>query len=317
VLDLWIACASHTAAAPAVRSQGGFTLTLRVDREGAVRIDTDHPFRPWLRGSHRSLLALTDAPLLNRDVDWDRWPVADYLAENYRHVHPSDAAAIAHHSAYYRQLDPGSVAVSVEFGAGPNLYPLMLAAAVSRLVHAVDQSAANIAYLNRQLLQRPDPSWQPFYVECRTHQPALPAELAEALSRTRLTQADVLTLPPGRYGLASMTFVAESVTEDWAEFVRFCQAFIATVHPGGHLLAAFMENMGRYRLGDGSAWPGLPVDASVIGRVFAPHTNGLTLTRIDQDPTLPEYGYTGMVFLTGRRAQPGHGQRPAIDPQPG
>jgi hypothetical protein len=242
--------------------------------------------------------------------------VAEYLAENYRQVHPCDAAAIAHHSAYYRRLGPDSIAVSVEFGAGPNLYPLMLAAATSQLVHAVERSGASIAYLRRQLRHGPDPSWQAFYEECHRHQSALPAQLSQALSRTRLTQADVLTLPPGRYGLASMTFVAESVTEDRAEFERFCQAFVASVHPGGHLVAAFMENMGRYRLGDGSIWPGHPVDSEAIRRAFEPRTEELTLSRIDQDLTLPDYGYSGMVFLTGRRASTGHDRRPAIDAQP-
>lgn len=81
-------------------------------------------------------------PTRNDDVDWDSWPVQDYLAENYREIHPSDAAVIAHHSEVYRGIAPGSAARSVEFGAGPNLYPLLLAAAASRRIDAVEASAA-------------------------------------------------------------------------------------------------------------------------------------------------------------------------------
>jgi hypothetical protein len=62
-----------------------------------------------------------------------------------------------------------------------------------------------------------------------------------------------------------------------------------------------MENMGRYRLGDGSRWPGIPVDAAAVERVFAPLTTDLHLSRIDADPGLPAYGYTGMVLLRARR----------------
>ena len=69
----------------------------------------------------------------------------------------------------------------------------------------------------------------------------------------------------------------------------------------GWLLAAFMENMRRYRLGDGSTWPGTPVDSEIVRSVFAPHTTELEVTRIDADETLPDYGYTGMVLLTARR----------------
>lgn len=62
-------------------------------------------------------------PTRNDDVDWDSWPVQDYLAENYREIHPSDAAVIAHHSEVYRGIAPGSAARSVEFGAGPTSIP--------------------------------------------------------------------------------------------------------------------------------------------------------------------------------------------------
>ncbi|PZT71272.1 class I SAM-dependent methyltransferase [Streptomyces sp. SW4] len=238
----------------------------------------------------------------NDDVDWDRWPVTDYLAENYRRLHPADAAVIAHHSAYYRRLGPGSVAASVEFGAGPNLYPLVLASAVSRRVDAVETSRANIAYLRRQVSVRPDGSWLPFHALCRRLNPDVPATLGEALRRVRVVHGDVRALPPGAYGLASMHFVAEGATEDVGEFAAFCRAFVRCAAPGGHLLAAFMEHMPTYGIGARSRWPGCPVGPETVTRVFAPLTRELEVTRIDSDPTLPDYGDSGMVLLTARAA---------------
>ncbi|CAL9612323.1 class I SAM-dependent methyltransferase [Streptomyces sp. enrichment culture] len=235
----------------------------------------------------------------NDDVDWDRWPVADYLAENYRDVHPSDAAVIAHHCAYYRRLPRGSVDRSVEFGAGPNLYPLILASAVSRRIDAVEAGASNVAYLRQQLQHRPDASWQEFHALCRRLDPDVPATLAGALAPVNVVHGDVRDLPPGAYGLASMHFVAEGATEDLAEFTAFCRAFVRTVRPGGHLVAAFMENMPTYRIGPASRWPGCPVDPDTVRRVFTPLTRELTVTRIDSDTTLPDYGDSGMVLLTG------------------
>jgi hypothetical protein len=238
----------------------------------------------------------------NDDTNWDRWPVSDYLAENYRELHPIDAAVLEHHSEFYRGFAPDSIDRSLEFGAGPNLYPLMLAAAASRHIDAVDRSAANLAYLTRQLRNGPDPSWEVFYARCRELNPALPASLADALSRVRVICGDVRVVGRGAYDLASMHFVAEGASEDYDEFVEFCHAFIASVRPGGHLLAVFMENMPRYQLGDGSQWPGYPVDGDIVRRVFAPHAEELTVGHLDPDPTLPEYGYTGMVLLRARRA---------------
>jgi hypothetical protein len=234
----------------------------------------------------------------NDDVDWDSWPVADYLAENYRDLHPSDAAVITHHSAFYRRLPPGSVDRSVEFGAGPNLYPLILAAAASCRIEAVEAGAGNVAYLERQLLCGPDASWLPFHALCRRLNPDLPATLAGALAHVNVVHADVRELEPAGYDLASMHFVAEGATEDYAEFTDFCRAFVRCVVPGGHLVAAFMENMPTYRIGPVSRWPGCPVDPESVTRVFSPMTRDLSVSHIDADPTLPDYGDSGMVLLS-------------------
>ncbi|MFE0463086.1 class I SAM-dependent methyltransferase [Kitasatospora sp. NPDC058965] len=240
-------------------------------------------------------------PRRNRDADWDRWPVQAYLAENYRELHPADAAVIRHHSAAYRALAAGSVDRSLEVGSGPNLYPLLLAGAASRRIDAVETSASGIAYLRDQLARGPDESWRAFYDLCRTLNPDLPPTPAEALAGVRVVHADLRDLPAGRYGLASMSFVAESVTEAFDEFADICRRFAASVRPGGLLLAAFMENMPSYRLGEGPEWPGCPVDRAAVREVFAPLTDGLRITRIDSDPTLPDYGDSGMLLLRAER----------------
>ncbi|MFI7872370.1 class I SAM-dependent methyltransferase [Streptomyces salinarius] len=240
----------------------------------------------------------------NDNVDWDGWPVSDYLAENYRALHPSDAAVIRHHSAFYRRLAPRGIERSVEFGAGPNLYPLILASAVSRRVDAVDAGAGNVAYLERQILVGPDASWRPFHTLCRRLNPGVPPTLAGALAPVEVVRADVRDLEPGIYGLASMHFVAEGATEDIGEFTDFCRAFARCVVPGGYLVAAFMENMPTYRIGPTSRWPGCPVDPGIVEQAFAPLTQELTVDRIDADPTLPDYGDSGMVLLTAVTAAP-------------
>jgi hypothetical protein len=237
----------------------------------------------------------------NTDLDWDRWPVATYLTENYRDLHACDDAVLVHHSALYRGLAPGGLGRTVEIGAGPNLYPLMLASGASRRIDAVDRSSAGLGYLREQLAGHPDESWNRFWMRCRELNPTLPNAMSAALGRVRVMAGDAFTLAGSDYDLASMHFVAESATEDVSEFAAFCTAFVATVRHGGYLVAAFMENMGRYQLGDGSRWPGTPVDVAFVRRVFEPLTDHLHVTRIDADPALPDYGYTGMILLKARR----------------
>lgn len=237
----------------------------------------------------------------NADLDWNRWPVPTYLAENYRDLHASDDAVIVHHSAFYRAFPKGSLGRAVEIGAGPNLYPLFLASGAVRHIDAVDRSTAGLTYLRDQIARGPDPTWDKHWRRCRSLNPGLPLTAGRALGRVRAVHGDAFALAGSGYDLASMHFVAESITEDPDEFAEFCASFIATVKPGGHLIAAFMENMGRYQLGDGSQWPGVPVDAAALSRVFASSTEELRISRIDADPGLPEYGYTGMLLLQARR----------------
>ena len=239
----------------------------------------------------------------NRDVNWDRWPVQTYLHENYRRLHACDDAVLVHHSAYYRQLAPGSIARSIEIGAGPNLYPLMVASAASRLIHAVDMSAANVTYLTAQITGGADQSWQTFYDRCRELNPQLPPSMQQALASVKVSQGDLADIVPGGYDLASMNFVAESISEDKAEVAALCRSFVSTVRPGGHLVASFMENMARYGLGETTLWPGCPIDGADVLEIFEPYVDDLAVTRIDADPELPDYygGYTGMIMLTGRR----------------
>ncbi|MFI1659225.1 class I SAM-dependent methyltransferase [Streptomyces sp. NPDC020472] len=240
----------------------------------------------------------------NRDADWNDWPVADYLAENYRRLHPCDIGVIRHHSAVYRRFAPGGLPRTLELGAGPNLYPLMLAGAASRGVDALEPSAASVRYLRGQLAHGIDDSWRPFYGLCRSLDPDLPADCAEALRRVRVVRGTADDLAPGTYDLASMNFVAESVTEDFGEFTALCDAFVRAVRPGGTLLAAFMERMPSYRIGAGPVWPACPVDETALRAVFAPRATGLRIARLAKDRTLPEYGDTGVLLLTAERPAP-------------
>ena len=125
--------------------------------------------------------------------------------------------------------------------------------------------------------------------------------LVAALSRVTVRPGSAADLQPDTYDLGSMHFVAESCTEDFDEFRDVCQSLARSVKRGGYLVAAFMENMGCYRIGDGPEWPGIPVDARLVREVFDPLVVDLSTTHIGFDPTGPDYGYTGMVLMTATR----------------
>ena len=242
-------------------------------------------------------------PRPNADVAWDDFDTAGYVLDNYATLHDLDRRIIADLSPYYRSLLPGSLNSSLDIGTGPNIYPLMLAAAASRRLESLERSASNVAYLRRARREGADPCWTPFWQLCRQLDPALPADLDEVLRGLTTHQGDALAGPPGQYDLVSMFFVAESVTGGRDEFEQLSLRFVAAAAPGGHLVAAYMAGMPKYELG-GKTLPSFPLDRHTLEAVMGPVTRQLRIWELPPDPTLP-YQHDGVLLLTARaRHQP-------------
>ena len=244
------------------------------------------------------------SPSANGDVAWDDFDTASYLADNYATLHDFDRRIIATLSPYYRALGPGSLASSLDVGTGPNLYPLMLVAAASRRLEALERSARNVTYLQRARREGADPCWTPFWELCRRLDPALPADLDEVLRGLTIHHGDAADVPPGQHDLVSMFFMAESVTGGRDEFEWLAHRFARAAAPGGHLVAAFMAGMSQYELG-GATLPSFPLDRHTLEAVMRPVTRELRIWKLPADPTLP-YEHDGVLLLTARAPHQPH-----------
>jgi hypothetical protein len=237
-------------------------------------------------------------PRRNCDVRWDDFDTGGYLADNYATLHELDRQIINVLSPYYAGLPPDGLAATLDVGTGPNLYPLMLAAAASRRLESVEPSAANRAYLHTLCEQGPDDCWHEFWRLCRELNPALPVDLGQVLAGVRIRRGDAFTLPPARYDMVSMFFVAESVTGVREEFEGICRGFASAAAPGGHLVAAFMAGMPSYELG-GKVLPSYPIDEGALAAALRGLVQELDVRRLPPDPTLP-YEHDGVLLLTAR-----------------
>jgi hypothetical protein len=247
--------------------------------------------------------ARTALPLLNRDVAWNHFDTAGYVADNYATLHDFDRRIITTLSPYYRSLEPGSLGRSLDVGTGPNLYPLMLAGAATRWQEVLEYSTRNVAYLERSRRTGADRAWAPFWQLCRELDPALPADLDQVLDRLTVHHGNAFDLPRGRYDLVSMFFMAESVTGDREEFEELSHRFADAAARGGHLVAAYMAGMPKYELG-GEILPSFPLDRHTLEAVMRPVTRQLRIWELPPDPTLP-YEHDGVLLLTARaRHQP-------------
>ena len=237
-------------------------------------------------------------PVRNADVRWDDFDTSGYVADNYESLHDLDRQIITELSPHYAALPPAALATALDVGTGPNLYPLMLAAAASRRLESVEPSAANRAYLDRLCRRGPDACWLEFWRLCRELNPALPDDLGQVLRGVAVRRGDAFTLPRARYELVSMFFVAESVTGVRQEFEEICRRFAAAAAPGGHLVAAFMAGMPSYELG-GEVLPSYPIDEDALTGALRGLAEGLDVRRLPPDPTLP-YEHDGVLLLTAR-----------------
>ncbi len=238
------------------------------------------------------------ALLRNGDVAWNDFDTEGYVTDNYATLHDFDRHIITALSPYYRSLAPRSLARSLDVGTGPNLYPVMLVAAASRRQEVFERGARNVAYLRRACREGADPAWAPFWRLCRQLNPALPTELDDVLRGLAVHQGDAFHLPPGRYGLVSMFFMAESVTGNRDEFEQLCHRFALAAAPGGHLVAAFMAGMPEYELGV-QTLPSFGLDRHTLEAVMQPVTRQLRVRQLPADPTLP-YRHDGVLLLTAR-----------------
>jgi hypothetical protein len=234
----------------------------------------------------------------NADVLWDDFDTGGYVAANYATLHELDRQIITELAPYYAALPAAGLATTLDVGTGPNLYPLMLAAAASRRLESVEPSAANREYLHKVCEQGADACWLEFWRLCRELNPTLPGDLAQVLARVGVRRGDAFTLPRARYDLVSMSFVAESVTGVREEFEEICRRFASAAAPGGHLVAALMAGMPSYELG-GEVLPSCPIDEDALTGALRGLAEELDVRRLPPDPTLP-YEHDGVLLLTAR-----------------
>ena len=223
----------------------------------------------------------------NREA-WERFKPNAYYEHNYAHVHPADLAIARRLTDVWAEI--GGVYRAIEIGAGANLYPIL--AALPHVTHldVTDYSGRNVDWLKQELTHF-DPRWLRFHPEL-----GMTVEgVAHLLSRrVRVRHGDVYALVPGRYDVASMHFVAESITADLGEFQRICGLVMDTVTLGGYLLASFMLGSEGYTVA-GVKFPAVSIGLDDIAKAFGKH-DIRHLTTIDQGEEWLRPGYEGMAF---------------------
>ncbi|MEU4217786.1 SCO2525 family SAM-dependent methyltransferase [Actinoplanes sp. NPDC026623] len=244
----------------------------------------------------------------NADYDWDAFDSADYFAHNYGTLRADDERIIEIVADFFqsRSYPQKWNARAIDVGAGANLYP-----ALAMLPFAAEVILYERAFSNRQWLENqidaPFPSWWQFWSHMTAGRGAYQPikDPFDLLSRqAKVVKGNIFSLRPGQFDMATMFFVAESITTRSDEFVRAAQCFVNSLVPRGAFAAAFMRNSSGYRVGDRS-FPACSVDEQDVLQALAPVATDVRIQTVESKDL--REGYCGMIVATGHKRRPTDG----------
>lgn len=241
------------------------------------------------------------APARNAQFPWDEFAAVDYCDHNYSQLRDDDREILEFVAGWFAQemaKRPGGDAVDV--GAGPNLYPSLAMLPYCRTLTLREYSTSNVEFLRAQTAELPE-RWEPFWDVVSSG--ARHGDFAEARTllaeRVRVEQGSVFDLPPSRWDLGTMFFVAESISQDPAEFESAVGQFVRALRPGSPFAAAFMEQSDGYEVA-GVRFPATPVGLQEVRACLGALSTDLRVKRVEMRPAPLRPGYTGMIVAVGR-----------------
>ena len=234
----------------------------------------------------------------NGDVDWAKFASGDYHAHNYATMRADDARIIQLVRDWFAMAVPaGARLEGVDVGSGSNLYPAFALLPHCDQITLYEYAESNVAWLDGQLGDLSE-SWAPFALaaaglEWRQARIGLPKV-------ARVQQGSVFGLPKRRWGIGTMFFCADSLTEDLDEFETALARFVGSLKPGSPFAAGFMENSQGYDVA-GTWFPAVPIVVDHLLDVFDRlGAEDVVVHRVDIDPVPIRAGYSGYLVATGR-----------------
>ena len=246
----------------------------------------------------------------NADVQWNRFSPEDYWQRNYLELQAEDQEIIRLVSQFFIAAFAGRphARLGIDVGSGTNIYPALLMLPWTEQILLTDFSASNVRWLRRQLADDSAKwTWQPFWDELQEREGYAKIEeprqqLREACrgqaGHAGIEPGSVFSLPTARWDLGTMFFVAESITEDPAEFRAALARFAGALKPGAPFATAFMAGSHGYPVAD-RHFPALPITTDDVRRHFNElGASDLSVELLETKHRVRD-GYEGMIVATG------------------
>jgi hypothetical protein len=256
-------------------------------------------------------MADVDAHVLrNADAPWNAFSSHDYWRRSYSKVQAEDQEIIRRVSHFFINAFAGRPRAQwgIDVGSGTNLYPALLMLPWTEQILLTDFAKSNVEWLHDQLAEDArEWAWRPFWREMREAQGYAEVDGPRQLLRKAcanepgyagVERLSVFDLPKARWDLGTMFFVAESITEDPAEFRAAVAAFIGALKPGAPFAAAFMAGSEGYPVAD-THFPALPINPDDVRRHLTELGAGEPGVDLLNTNHRVRHGYEGMIVATG------------------
>ncbi|MGH8876849.1 MAG: SCO2525 family SAM-dependent methyltransferase [Stackebrandtia sp.] len=252
---------------------------------------TDH----WSEAIRRS----SSPPALNENYEWDRFNPQAYYRHNYRDLRPDDREILEITRDHFAATTPAGPVTGIDVGAGPNLYPALSMLPFCSQIDLYEYSASNVEWLCSQVAQY-DRSWDMFWgvLDDNPEYSRITAPRQRLAEIGNVVHGNAFDLPEHKWGMGTMFFVAESLTEDMAEFRLAVSKFAKALSPGAPFAAAFMKDSDGYDV-DGTRFPAVAINTSHVAQCFLDIGIDVRTTEVTFEHPLRE-GYGGMFVATGR-----------------
>ncbi|GIM88462.1 SCO2525 family SAM-dependent methyltransferase [Paractinoplanes toevensis] len=236
---------------------------------------------------------------LNAEVEWEMFDPDTYWSTNYGTLRSDDAEIIDIVKEFFAgtRMPIGS-ARAIDVGTGANLYPALTMLPYSSRVTLFERAHSNRAWL-RQELARPRMSWLDFWREMSEgypHYQAIEHPLDRLRRRALVERGNVFSLTPNHYEIATMFFVAESITTEHEEFCRAMRLFVNSLVRGAPFASAFMRGSSGYTVA-GQKFPACWVDENDVAEALTPVARDVRITHVNSEGL--REGYHGMMVATG------------------
>jgi len=233
---------------------------------------------------------------------WDEFDSSAYLKDNYVVLRDDDRQIVELVRDFFVGATFDVPLKGVDVGSGTNIYPALAMLPWCDHLDLCEYSAQNVEWLKNEIRAYSD-SWDPFW-DVLSEKPAYQAidNPREALlKRAQVSKESIYELPADTWDIGTMFFVAESISDQAAEFELAVRKFVAALRPGAPFAAAFMENSTGYDVG-ALRFPAVSIGLSDVRDLLAPCTTDLAVDSIGPGSDPLREGYTGMILARGRAA---------------